>query len=104
MYSFGKKVSIEPCYKGKQYSSAGNAACVGVHGHDFYPLNLDSAIVTSSVDFQLFLSNLRSQEVSYILSVAKEKSNELKRGSRVFDGIFRDGGGGFTTAMQMFSI
>ncbi len=76
MYSFGKKVSIKPCYKGKQYSSAGNVACVGVHGHDFYPLNLDSAIVTSSVDFQLFLSNIRSQEV------AKEKSNELKRGSR----------------------
>ncbi len=98
MYSFGKKVSIKPCYKGKQYSSAGNVACVGVHGHDFYPLNLNSAIVTSSVDFQLFLSNFRSQEV------AKEKSNELKRGSRVFDGIFRDGGGGFTTTMQMFSI
>lgn len=27
-----------------------------------------------------------------------------KRGLRVFDGISRDGGGGFSTAMQMFSI
>ncbi len=102
----GEKVSIKPCYTqhGKLYSSAGNVACVGVHGQDFYPLNLDLAIVTSSVDFQLFLLNFRSQEVSYVLSVAKEKSTELKRGSRVFDGIFRDGGGGFSTAMQMFSI
>lgn len=46
--------------------------------------HLDSAIVISSVDFQLFLLNFRSLKISYILSLATEKANELKRGPWVF--------------------
>lgn len=45
----------------------------------FYPLNLNSTILTSSVDFKLFLLNFRSQLISYVLSLAKKNIKWTQR-------------------------
>lgn len=72
------------CYKQAVFIEGECGLCRSTWPRFSHSDHLGSAIVISSVDFQLFLLNFRSLKISYILSLAKEKANELKRGPRVF--------------------